>query len=150
MNKSYLSLGSNIGDRVGFLDRAIALIDECSDIEVLKKSSFYETDPQGYIDQDRFINCVIGIETSLNPEDLLIVCQEIEQKLKRKRLFRWGPRTIDIDILLYEDIIKNSEILTIPHQRMTKRAFVMVPLAEIEPSYKKYLKDLKDQKVRKI
>lgn len=149
MERAYLSLGSNIGDRAAYLSRAIELLNNNTSIQVTKISSFYETEPQGYTDQSDFINCAVLIETDLQPFDLLIFCQEIERKLKRKRLFRWGPRTIDVDILTYGNIIINSDELTIPHERMYERAFVMAPLAEIDNSYIKYLKKLENQKVRK-
>lgn len=150
MERVYLSLGSNIGDRVGFLKRAINLISGCKGISYIESSSFYETEPQGYIDQDEFINCVVSIDTSLSPEDLLEMCQGIEKKLKRKRLFRWGPRTIDVDILTYGNIIIDRDDLKIPHERMFERAFVLVPLCELNNSYGKYLRNIEDQKVRKI
>lgn len=149
MERVYLSLGSNIGNRTGYLNNAIKLLDNHSSIKVLKISSFYETEPQGYIEQSDFINCAVLIETDLNPHDLLLFCQDIEKKLKRKRLLRWGPRTIDVDILIYGNIIINSNELTIPHERMFERAFVIVPLAEIDSFYSKYLKKLESQRVRK-
>lgn len=150
MVRAYLSLGSNIGDRRGFLNKAVELLESHNSINVKKCSSFYETEPQGYIDQDDFINCVVLIETELRPFELLKFCQEIEKRLKRKRILRWGPRTIDVDILTFDNIIINSDELTVPHERMFERAFVMVPLAEIDDSYNKYLKDLKKQSVRRV
>lgn len=150
MEKVYLSLGSNIGDRFYYLKSAISLLKNAHLVNLKKVSSFYETDPQGYTAQDDFINCVVEIETALSPEKLLSLCQEIEGKLKRKRLFRWGPRTIDVDILTYGDIIIDSGDLKIPHERMYERAFVLVPLSELDNGYNKYLDNIKDQKVRKI
>ncbi len=146
----YLSLGSNIGNRIEYLKKAVELLEQNPDISMDKSSSFYETDPQGWTDQEPFINIVISIETRLEPLSLLKFCQSIEVELKRKRLFRWGPRTIDIDILIYDDIIMNCDELIIPHPRMFERAFVLVPLAEIDEDYKKYLLDVKDQIVRKV
>lgn len=148
MQRVYLSLGSNIGDRVGYINRAIGLLKSCLHIKFIKSSSFYETEPQGFVEQDDFINCVVLIETELEPIELLRYCQDIELKLKRKRLFRWGPRTIDVDILTYGHIIIDMDELKIPHERMLQRAFVLVPLCEIDSSYKIYLGDIEDQKVR--
>ncbi len=150
MTKVYLSLGSNIGDRVGYLNSAIALLKRDKDISNIKVSSFYETDPVGYEKQDDFVNCVLSLETGLSAQILLSFCQKIEKDLKRVRLFRWGPRTIDVDILLFGDIIINETDLIIPHERMFDRAFVMVPLSELDGEYKKYLNKLENQKVRKI
>ena len=100
---------------------------------MITKSSYYETEPVGYEDQDWFLNGVIQIETTLEPKKLLEFCQSIEKQLKRKRIIRWGPRTIDVDILLYEHYNSDEEILTLPHPRMKERAFVMIPLFEIAP-----------------
>lgn len=131
MAKAYLGLGSNIGDKKGHLDKAIELLKQQEKITVRNISSYYETDPVGYIDQDLFLNIVVEIETQLEPYKLLEYCNRIEEILKRKRILRWGPRTIDVDILLYEDFISDDEKLIIPHPRMKERAFVMVPLYEI-------------------
>ena len=106
MNKIYLSLGSNIGDTKSNLDRAMELLGE--KIKVLKQSSYYETEPVGYKDQDWFLNIVLKGETALNPEELLKFTQGIESKMKRKKTIRFGPRIIDIDILLYEQIGRAS------------------------------------------
>lgn len=131
MSKSYLSLGSNIGDKKAHLDEAIKLIENNPNISDIFVSSFYETAPVGYIDQDVFMNIVVEINTSLDSYKLLEFCHEIEKSLKRKRIIRWGPRTIDVDILLFDDIISDDEKLIIPHPRMTERAFVIVPLYEL-------------------
>lgn len=133
MAKAYLGLGSNIGDTKQNLDSAIEMINASKDIKMLSKSSYYETEPVGYENQDWFLNLVIQIETILDPKKLLEFCQSIEEQLKRKRIIRWGPRTIDVDILLYENYSSDEEILTVPHPRMMERAFVMVPLFEIAP-----------------
>lgn len=131
MAKAYLGLGSNIGNKREYIDAALQLLREHKDIQVTDRSSYYETDPVGYLDQDSFLNIVAAIETSLEPMSLLFYCNEIEQKLKRKREIRWGPRTIDVDILLYENYTSQDEHLTIPHPRMCERSFVMIPLYEI-------------------
>ena len=132
MNKIYLSLGSNIGDTKSNLDRAIESLGE--KINILNRSSYYETEPVGYKDQDWFLNIVLEGETGLGPEELLRFAQGIESKMKRKKTIRFGPRIIDIDILLYGQIQLQTEDLIIPHPRMFERAFVMVPLYEIAPN----------------
>lgn len=133
MNKTaFLGIGGNIGEKKKNIEEAVSYLKNIEEINVEKISSFYETEPVGFVDQDWFLNIVVKISTSLDPYKLLDVCQNIEQHLKRIRLIRWGPRSIDVDILLYEDFISNDEKLTVPHPRMTERAFVMVPLYEIE------------------
>lgn len=102
----------------------------------VKLSSLYETSPWGYTEQDLFMNLVVLIETSLSPVELLDCCQFIEQELGRVRLIKWGPRVIDVDILLFEDETINTERLTIPHPFMTERDFVMIPLCEIAKDLK--------------
>ena len=129
MTEAYLSLGSNIGDRLQNLSRAVSLLDRPEEgIHVLDVSPVYETDPVGYKDQDDFLNIVVRIETKLEPLALLAVCQRIESALHRVREIRWGPRTIDVDILTYGDLTMNTQRLTIPHPRMEERGFVQVPL----------------------
>lgn len=134
MNSSYLSLGSNMGDRFEMLKQAVRMLNEHPQVEVRSISSLYETDPVGFTDQEPFLNMVIYIHTELSALELLAACQEIEQKLQRKRLIRWGPRTIDLDILLYNQDNMDTEKLTIPHPRMHERDFVLIPLSEIAPS----------------
>nr|BEI32163.1 2-amino-4-hydroxy-6-hydroxymethyldihydropteridine diphosphokinase [Planomicrobium sp.] len=133
MNKSYLSLGSNMGDRVGMLRQAVRLLKEHPAIEVMNISSLYETAPVGFTEQDVFLNMVVQLQTSLTAYELLEICQDIEQTLDRKREIRWGPRTIDLDILLYNQDEFETENLVIPHPRMHERAFVLVPLLELDP-----------------
>lgn len=133
--KSYLGIGSNLGNRIKNLEIAISVLSGQPDIRVNTFSSFYETEPVGYKNQGWFINQVVQIETFLSPSDLLKVTQKLEETLGRKRTIKWGPRTVDIDILLYSDLIMNSSFLTIPHPHLTKRRFVLVPLAEIAPSF---------------
>jgi 2-amino-4-hydroxy-6-hydroxymethyldihydropteridine diphosphokinase len=136
MNNVYLSLGSNIGNRLQYLCEAVQMLRSHSQIKVVNISSIYETDPVGYEEQALFLNIVVQIETSLNPYSVLEECQSIENELGRKRIIRWGPRTIDLDILLfnYENIV--SDKLIIPHPRIEERAFVLVPLIEIAPDMK--------------
>ncbi len=130
-NHSYLALGSNLGDRLNFLKNAVRLLNSHKEINVVNTSSIYETDPVGYEDQGPFLNMVIQIDTGLSPEELLKLCLKIEIDLGRKREIFWGPRTIDIDILLYnQENIKTDELI-VPHPRMHQRAFVLIPLLEI-------------------
>lgn len=134
MKGIFLGLGSNIGDRKKFLQKAIVLLEK-QNIQVLQKSSVYETQPVGALPQPDFLNMVIQISTDLSPEDLLTICLDIEQKLGRIRDTRFGPRTIDLDILLYGDRILRSNFLAIPHPHMLERKFVLIPLAEIAPDF---------------
>lgn len=136
MHKVYLSLGSNMGDKMAHLNKAIDLLSHHEAISNLKVSSFYETAPVGYLDQDTFVNIAIELSTSLEPLAMLEVCQSVEQALHRKRIIRWGPRTIDVDIILFDDIISDDEVLTLPHPRAHERGFVLVPLLELNDALK--------------
>ena len=131
MVQAYLGLGSNIGDRKQQLLKAIDLIGNIKGIKVTKQSSIYETAPIGYTDQPNFLNLCLEIETELSPQQLLKHCLDIEQQLHRVREIRWGPRTLDIDILLYSDDIIETDNLSVPHPRMQERAFVLIPLNDI-------------------
>lgn len=128
----YLGLGANIGDRESNLRDAVRMLRERG-CELTAASSLYETKPVGITDQPDFLNAVIAVKTALDPRDLLAVCRKIEQEMGRVRTLRYGPRVIDIDILLYEGTESNDDELTIPHPRIPDRAFVLVPLAEIAP-----------------
>ena len=128
---AYLSLGSNMGDRRALLEKAIEMLSETDGIRVLNKSSFYETEPIGYTEQDMFLNCALEIECQIAPKELLEVIGTIEKALDRKRIIRWGPRTIDIDILFYEGVISDDPVLSLPHPRIGERNFVLLPLIEI-------------------
>ncbi|MDA1337227.1 MAG: 2-amino-4-hydroxy-6-hydroxymethyldihydropteridine diphosphokinase [bacterium] len=128
---SYIALGSNIKDRERYLKEAARELEKQS--KVLAFSSLYETEPVGYANQDWFLNAVVQIETKLTLQELLSFVLEIEQKLKRVRTIENGPRTIDLDILFYEDEILAKENLVVPHPRLHERAFVLVPLCEIAP-----------------
>ena len=129
----YLGMGTNLGDRLANLKQALHLLSQLNGVEVIKVSSIYETEPVGYLDQPFFLNLVCQIQTQLTPRLLLDQLQEIEQKLKRVRTIRWGPRTIDIDILLFGNRIIHQSDLMIPHPRMLERSFVIIPLAELAP-----------------
>lgn len=133
MHKAYLSLGSNIGQKVDYLNKAVDIISKSDFVHKLKVSSFYSTDPVGYIDQDEFVNIAVEVETTLTPYELLKLCQDVETELNRVRLIRWGPRTIDVDIILYDEIEMDDETLTIPHPRMHERGFVLIPIYELNP-----------------
>ncbi|MDI3519787.1 MAG: 2-amino-4-hydroxy-6-hydroxymethyldihydropteridine diphosphokinase [Caldanaerobacter sp.] len=137
MTEVYLSLGSNLGDREKYLKEAVKRLKSNKNIVLKKLSPIYETKPVGYLEQDNFLNAAILIETDLTPYELLDVTTSIEAELKRKRTIKWGPRTIDIDILLYDGLILNDEKLTIPHPHMWERAFVLIPLRDINPSLSK-------------
>ena len=150
MNRIYLGLGSNMGNRLDYINSAIELISENPKIFNVLTSSFYETKPQGYTDQNDFINCVVSLDTELPPQKLLKFCQKVEQRLKRERLFKWGPRTIDVDILLYGSEVIDTPKLTIPHPLMKERVFVLKPLSEFEPEYLNDLQKLPDQGVREL
>lgn len=129
MNITYLGLGSNVGNREQYLLSAQRLI---ADIGVMvSQSSLYETEPVGVTDQPLFLNMVLGLDVTLDPHTLLFRTQAIEHSLGRVRTIPNGPRTIDIDILLYGDTVVSSETLVIPHARLHERAFMLVPLAEI-------------------
>lgn len=133
MNKAYLSLGSNIGKRKENILKAYKIL-ETQELTIVNRSSFYETAPVGVEDQKFFINSVIQVETDLEPYELLEKCHLVEKALKRKRVIRWGPRTIDVDILLFNDLELDDPDLIIPHQEIKNRAFVLIPLAEINDS----------------
>ncbi len=156
MSRVYLGIGGNIGDRRANIERAVELLASKGALPI-KVSSIYETEPVGYMDQDWFYNIVAEIETSLEPYELLEQCNHVEAELKRERLIRWGPRTIDIDILLYDDLELSDEKLTIPHPRMQERAFVMLPLYEIAPELSikgqnigEIVKNLKGERINRI
>ncbi|WP_428910354.1 2-amino-4-hydroxy-6-hydroxymethyldihydropteridine diphosphokinase [Niallia sp. Krafla_26] len=136
MNQAYISLGSNIGDRLSHLKRALELLQALYPIELVNSSSVFETNPVGYTNQDLFLNMVVKIKTELTPFGLLDACLEIEKKLGRKREIHWGPRTIDLDILLFNEENIITERLVIPHPRMFERSFVIIPLLEISPALK--------------
>jgi 2-amino-4-hydroxy-6-hydroxymethyldihydropteridine diphosphokinase len=128
---AYIGLGSNRGDRIGTCRRALELLNRAG--TVVKVSSFYCTEPVGYEQQEEFVNAVAKFETGLSPGGLLAACRAIENELGRVRLIRWGPRTIDLDILLYGNDVIETPDLVIPHPQMDVRGFVLVPLAEIAP-----------------
>jgi 2-amino-4-hydroxy-6-hydroxymethyldihydropteridine diphosphokinase len=154
----YLSLGSNVGDRAANLEAAIARLNSLG--EVVAVSSFYETEPVGFAAQPWFLNCVVKLDTEKTPKQLLAGILDLEQEMGRRRMQKNGPRTIDIDILLYGDSIIKTKGLIIPHPAMHERRFVLEPMAEIAPEvlhpvFKRTIRELRDalpegQIVRKI
>jgi len=130
---AYLGLGSNLGDREAMLRAAIAALDATPGVRVTAVSSLYETPPWGPVPQGPYLNACVALDTTLSPRELLRLCLAIERDHGRERAVRWGPRTLDIDLLLYGDETIDEEGLMVPHPRMTERAFVLVPLAEIAP-----------------
>jgi 2-amino-4-hydroxy-6-hydroxymethyldihydropteridine diphosphokinase len=133
MSTVYLGLGSNLGDREENLQKALSLLADHPQITVVKTSSFYNTAPVGFVNQPDFLNAVTQIETSLSPRELRDATRHIESQMGRQRTIRWGPRVIDIDILLYDNERIEEDDLKIPHPEMMKRRFVLEPLAEIAP-----------------
>ncbi|HCG4536053.1 2-amino-4-hydroxy-6-hydroxymethyldihydropteridine diphosphokinase [Ureibacillus chungkukjangi] len=136
MNNVYLSLGTNIGDREQNLKLAVQLLKNKSGITLTSVSSIYETAPVGYIEQPAFLNIALAIQTTHSALETLQICQSVENELGRVREIRWGPRIIDLDILLYNNDNIEVENLIVPHPRMFERAFVLVPLLEIAKSVK--------------
>ncbi len=134
VTKAWLGLGGNIGNVPSAMANALQRLDHDADISITSVSPVYKTPPWGVEDQAWFHNCCAEIETILSPEQLLEACQEAEREGKRERIVRWGPRTIDVDILVFEGVEQNEQRLTLPHPRMLERAFVIVPLADIASS----------------
>ena len=132
-HRVFLSIGSNLGDREKYLDMAIDELSKDASIEIKKISSFIETEPYGPVEQPDFLNGVIELETYLDPDEFLSVICDIENDAGRERIIHWGPRTLDIDIILFDDMIINTDDLTIPHPEMHKRQFVLEPMIEIAP-----------------
>ena len=153
----FLGLGTNLGDRAENIREALDLLSGYEDIRLIRESFLYETVPIGYTDQPDFLNAVAEIQTDLPPAELLDITLGIEKEIGRARNLRWGPRVIDIDILIYDHVTVDTPELIIPHPRMMERAFVLVPLAEIAPDLElpdgrkpgEAAKSLKGQRVRR-
>lgn len=133
----YVALGSNMGERNQYIKKAIAALQLQEDSRVLKVSSVIETEPYGLTEQDKFLNGVLKMETKLTPWELLDSLHRIEADANRERKIHWGPRTLDLDILLYDDMVLQEDNLCIPHVDMQNRVFVLAPMAEIAP-YKRH------------
>jgi len=129
----YIALGSNLGDRHANLRQAIKLLGQTASVRVLRVSSFHETEPVGGPPQGKYINAVAEVETELSPHALLSELHSVERQLARTRDIRWGPRTIDLDIILMGDLVVQEPSLVIPHPRMHEREFVLRPLCELAP-----------------
>lgn len=130
MSRAVLSLGSNLGDRMGHLQGALDLLAER--VDVIAISGIYETSPVGGPEQDDFLNAVIIVETTLAPQELLELCQQVEADRDRVREVRWGPRTLDVDIIAMDDMVLDDPALTLPHPRAHERAFVCVPWLDVD------------------
>ena len=131
--KAFIGLGSNLGDREANIRQALQFLEQLPETTIVRGSSLYDTEPVGVSDQPNFLNGVVQIETHLAPRQLLWNLMLIERRLGRVRTRQWGPRVIDLDLLLYGEEVVDEEDLQVPHPLMTKRSFVMVPLVEIEP-----------------
>ena len=147
----YLSVGSNLGDRAEYIRQAIEYVGASDKIQLKSVSSLYETPPWGIINQPSFLNGAFSLVSTISPQELLGLCQSVEQSLGRVRHEHWGPRTIDIDLLYIDGMRLNTPELVLPHPYMLERAFVLVPLVEIAPdllidglSVKEHLNKLSD------
>jgi 2-amino-4-hydroxy-6-hydroxymethyldihydropteridine diphosphokinase len=135
VTRAYVGLGANLGDREATLRRAVELLDEVAGIEVVASSELRETDPVGVVDQPSFLNGVVAVETSLSPRELLDSLLRVELLLGRARDGeRWGPRTVDLDLLVYGDEVVDEPGLHVPHPRLHERRFALEPLAELDPA----------------
>lgn len=134
MSCAYLALGSNLGDRLGHLQAAVDALVGADGVEVVGISRVYETAPVGGPAQDAFLNAVVAARTTLDPYALLALAQALERDAERVRVERWGPRTLDVDVLLYDELQLDDPELTIPHPRMRERGFVLAPLRDVAPA----------------
>lgn len=130
----YLSIGSNIGDKEQNLNEAIKRMEAFKEIKVEKVSSFIVTEPWGYVDQEAFLNGAVKIKTTFSSKELVKVLLSVENDMKRKRVVKWGPRIIDLDIIFYDNLLSEDEEIILPHPRMEEREFVLKPLCEIAPN----------------
>lgn len=134
-HRSFVALGSNMGDKQGYLDGAVQALRADPCVRLKQVSTYYVTAPYGGVEQDDFLNGAMELETLYTPEELLDVLHTIEQAAKRERLVHWGPRTLDLDILLYDDLVQDDSVLTLPHPDMQNRDFVLKPMAELAPHF---------------
>ena len=133
MARVFIGIGSNVGDRAAHIAAAVGRMGRLTGTTLVKTSALIETDPVGYTEQGRFLNGAAELETELEPADLLHELKQIERELGRRSQARWGPRTIDLDIVLYDGRVVDEADLQVPHPRMAERTFVLAPLAEIAP-----------------
>ena len=133
--RAYLGLGSNLGNRDGLLQQAVDGLARFPDVTVVAVSPVYETDPVGGPEQPEYLNAVVAVETDATPRRLLEVAHELEAAAHRVRAEHWGPRTLDVDVLLVGDLRVDDDDLVVPHPRMWERAFVMVPLADLDAAF---------------
>jgi len=134
-HKAYIAIGSNLGDKEKNIREALEIISNSKHTKINKIAKYYNTEPVGYTDQGEFLNTAIEIKTLLNPKNLMKFLLEVEKSLKRERIIKWGPRTLDLDVIFYDDLISSDEEIIIPHPRMEERLFVLNPLCDIA-SYK--------------
>ena len=159
MAYAYIGFGSNIDDRLNYIAQALRLLSEADDVSLIQISSLYETEPVGYEEQDWFLNGVIAVETSLLVHQLLALLKTIEGLVGRRNRTRWGPREVDLDLLIYDQCCINTSDLIVPHPGMHQRNFVLVPFAEIAPdvlhpifqqNIRTLLSNLNDEKAVKL
>lgn len=135
IHTAYIAFGANLGEKEKNIENALDQIDNHPEMHITKKSSIIETEPWGYENQDNFLNGVIEVQTSLSPKELMQTLLEIEKQGGRTREIKNGPRTIDLDVIFYDNIVSDDEFITIPHPRMHEREFVLKPLSELNPDF---------------
>ncbi len=142
MGRVFVSLGSNIGDRLGFLQKAVDALGHASGFKVKAASAVYETEPVGKKDQPRFLNAAVELDSLLSPDSVLVRLKQVERAVGRTPSQKWGPREIDLDLIFVGNLVVESPILTLPHPEVAARRFVLTPLAEIAPDFVDPLRDL--------
>jgi len=135
MRRCFVALGSNIGDRLGFLQRAMDALGSAPGFRVRRVSSVYETEPVGNKDQPQFLNAAVELDSLMSPQDALLNLKQIERAVGRSPSERWGPREIDLDLIYVQDLVANGPELVLPHPEVASRRFVLTPLAEIAPEF---------------